>query len=196
MPEITLYTPPNIPYGVKVERALRLKKLPHRVVAPRGPEDYARWSPETGLLPALAIDAQRFHDSGAILDVLDRRFPAPPLLAADPKLARSQRRLEQWVEAAFTFYWIHYLRATAEPGDAVLRADKKLAGEFSQRLDDLVNLLGGRPYFYSDTPGRADLAVYSFLARIADAVGADASAQVQERRALREHLARVEAATA
>ncbi len=196
MPEITLYTPPDIPFGTKVERALNLKKLPFRVVAPQGPEDFQRWSPETGLLPVLQIDDERHHDSGHILDVLDREFPEPPLLSADPKVARSQRRLEQWVEAAFTFYWMHYLRAVADPETQVPAwGPANLAGEYSRRLDDLVNFLGGRPFFYSETISRADLAVYAFLARMADAVGHAAQQEVNRRGALRRHLERVESAT-
>lgn len=196
MPEITLYTPPDIPFGTKVERALILKKLPFRVVAPQGTEDFQRWSPETGLLPVLQIDDERHHDSGHILDVLDRKFPEPPLLSTDPKVARSQRRLEQWVEAAFTFYWMHYLRAVADPEARVPAwGPANLAGEYSRRLDDLVNFLGGRPFFYSETLSRADLAVYAFLARLADAVGRAAQQEVDRRGALRRHLERVESAT-
>ncbi len=195
MSEITLYTPPGIPYGIKVELALRLKKLPYRVIEPQGAEDYARWNPETGLLPVVEIEGERFHDSGAILDVLDQKFPEPPLLSPDPQTARLQRRLEQWVEAALAFYWIHYLRAVSDPEARNPKPASNLAGEYSQRLDDLVNFLGGRPFFYSDTPGRADLAVYSFLNRISDAVGTLATAEVVRRGMLRRHMARVKTAT-
>ena len=194
---VILYTPRGIPYGRKVESALALKKLPYRVVEPQRPEDYERWSPETGLLPAIELEGERFWDSSYILDLLDRRFPEPPLLSPDPRAARSQRRLEQWAEAAFTFYWIHHLSAIADGGaiDASY-ASADLAGELQQRLDDLVNFLGGRPYFYADQPSRADLAVHSFLAGIAAAIGTEAADQVIDRPALKEHLDRIGALTA
>ncbi len=103
MPTITLYGPPNIPFTTKVRSALGLKKLEHTWVEPQTPEDYRRWSRKTGKLPVLQIDDDWIEDSGRILDALDERFPNPPLLSVDPKAARSQRRLEEWAEAAFPF---------------------------------------------------------------------------------------------
>jgi len=110
MPEITLYGPATIPFTRKVMAALALKGLRHRLVEPEGPEDYKRWSPETGLLPVLDVDGRRIQDSGRILDFLDAEFPEPPLLAAEAKVASSQRRLETWVEETLTFYWMNSLR--------------------------------------------------------------------------------------
>ncbi len=194
MPTITLYGPPNIPYLTKVRSALGLKKLEHQWLVPQSQEDYLRWSPKTGQLPMLQIDDDWIEDSTRILDALDERFPNPPLLSEDPKAARSQRHLEQWVEAAFTFYWIHYLREIADTGVAA-PGTQGMAGEFAQRLDDLVNFLGGRPFFYADVPGRADLAVHSFLAGIGSAAGEEVEGEVDARPALREFLDRVEQAT-
>jgi glutathione S-transferase len=72
--------------------------------------------------------------------------------------------------------------------------EEGLGKEFSQRLDDLVNFLGRRPFFYSDRVGRADLAVYSFLHNIPGAAGPRVAAAVERRRPLVELMARVEAA--
>ena len=110
MAQITLYGPREVPFVLKVELALVLKKLDFALEVPRGPEDYKRWSPETGLLPVIDVDGTRVHDSSAILDFLDERFPEPPLLSSDPKLASSQRTLETWAEQTFTFYWMTHLR--------------------------------------------------------------------------------------
>ncbi len=194
MASITLYGPPTIPYLTKVRSALGLKKLEYAWVKPRSQEDYRRWSPKTGQLPVIEIDGEWIEDSSRILDALDERFPNPPLLSADPKAAKSQRRLEQWVEAAFTFYWIHYLRAIADTGEAP-PGSGGMADEFARRLDDLVNFLGGRPFFYSDEPSRADLAVHSFLAGIGFAVGEAVASEVNARPALRDLLERVKQAT-
>jgi glutathione S-transferase len=214
MPRITLYGPIGAPFVTKVRGALALKKLPFELVEPRGPEDYKRWSPETGLLPVIDVDERRVPDSGRILDFLDVRFPEPPLVAGDPKVADSQRRLERWVEEAFMFYWVHYLRALVERGEGVaepeaggrrrrglLRRGKRptassaLGIEFAQRLDDVVNFLGDRPFFYADRVSRADLAVYSFLRRLPEIVGQPLTADLAERPELAEHLLRVEQAT-
>jgi glutathione S-transferase len=217
MAQIKLYGPREAPFVLKVELALVLKKLDFTLEEPQSPEDYRRWSPETGLLPVIDVDGTRVHDSSAILDFLEERFPDPPLLSNDPKLASSQRRLESWAEETFTFYWLSYLRervrsdeAAAENSSdpprtgprsrlsrrkktATLNAEEGLGKEFGQRLDDLVNFLGRRPFFYSDRVGRADLAVYSFLNYIPGTAG-PVVALLESRQPLVDLMARVEAA--
>jgi glutathione S-transferase len=216
MAQITLYGPRQAPFVLKVELALVLKKLEFSVEVPRGPEDYRRWSPETGLLPVIDVDGTRVHDSSAILDYLDERFPEPPLLSSDPKVASSQRRLESWTEETFVFYWMNYLRGLVRADEAreeagpprtgsrsrlsrrkkapAVNFEKGLGKEFGQRLDDLVNFLGGRPFFYSDRVSRADLAVYAFMHNIPSAAGPVVAAAVESRQALVDLMARVEAA--
>jgi glutathione S-transferase len=218
MAQITLYGPRQAPFVLKVEFALALKKLEFDLVLPSGPEDYRRWNPETGLLPVIDVDGTRVHDSSAILDYLDDRFPEPPLQSADPKVASSQRRLESWAEQTFVFYWMNHLRtlvrteetAGGEPASPPRagprsrlslrrkapfpRLDDGLGKEFGQRLDDLVNFLGRRPFFYSDRVSRADLAVYSFLHNMPAAAGPEVAAAVESREPLVALMARVETA--
>jgi glutathione S-transferase len=215
MAQITLYGPRAAPFVVKVEFALLLKKLEFTLVEPQGPEDYRRWSPETGLLPVIDVDGTRVHDSSAILDYLDQRFPEPPLVSSDPKLASSQRRLESWAEETLTFYWLNYLRALVREDEAaagessdssprsllsrrkkspVVNFEEGLGKEFGQRLDDLVNFLGSRPFFYSDRVGRADLAVYSLLHDVPGVAGKVVAAAVEARPVLVDLLQRVEGA--
>ena len=217
MAQITLYGPREAPFVLKFELALGLKKLDFTQEVPSGPEDYKRWSPETGLLPVIDVDGTRVHDSSAILDFLDERFPEPPLVSSDPKAASSQRTLESWAEETFFFYWMSYLRTlvrgdeeVAVEGSAAPRAGPRsrlsrrkkaptlnlaegLGKEFGQRLDDLVNFLGSRPFFYSDRVSRADLAVYSFLNYIPETAG-PVKAIVHSRQPLVDLMARVEAA--
>ena len=66
-----------------VVRPLRSDHVPTVEVEPTSPEDYRRLSPETGLLPLLALESERIPDSAAILDFLDERFPDPPLVSGD-----------------------------------------------------------------------------------------------------------------
>jgi glutathione S-transferase len=192
MAAITLYGPPEAPFTMKVKGALAFKKLEYENVEPTSPDDYRAWSP-TGLLPALDHDGARIPDSGAILDYLDERFPEPPLLSEDPKTASQQLRLEVWVEASFMFYWRNYLKALVEGGDTKRARKSPLADEFSQRLDDLANFLGDRPFYYADRLSRADLAVYSFLRPLGLALGRDIESALATRDALAAHLHRVEA---
>lgn len=191
MPRIIVYGPADIPFVSKVRGGLTLKKLDYELVEPTSQDDYRRWNPETGLLPVMDLDGERVPDSSRILDVLDERFPEPPLVAADAMAAQAQRRLEQWVEAAFMFYWIHYLRrlVNAEEGGPPPRPG--LAREFPQRLDDLVLFLGDRPYFHGAEPSRADLAVYGFLRGIGRAVGSEVENQVTARGPLEAHRQRM-----
>jgi len=222
---VVVYGPRDAPFTKKVLGALALKGVDHELRQPGGPEDYRRWSPETGLLPAADIEGERVADSGRILDALDRCFPDPPLLAEDSVAAAAQRRLERWVEETFFYYWQRWLRerverqaqlegrSEAEAGASALqrtlarlglsareiatsRSDVAMGQEFETRLDDLVNFLGGRPYFYGERIGRADLAVHSFLTSDPVRTLRSVSAAVSGRRPLVDHVARVEAAVA
>jgi glutathione S-transferase len=191
MSGITLYGPAEAPFTVKVERALQLKGVEYLLVAPESPEDYRRWNPETGLLPLLDRDGERVHDSTRILEWLDERYPNPPLLSSDPKLAEAQRRLEEWCDETFFFYWLRWQRvreaeesrpprrfglfawarelAQGQGPSRPRRRDGlsvevgELVDQLARRCDDLVNMLAGRDFFYGDRPSMADLAVYAML---------------------------------
>lgn len=196
MSAIVLYGPAIAPYTEKVVRGLGLKKLPFELREPQGPEDYKRWSPETGLLPVIEIDGERIHDSTQILLALDERFPEPPLLSSDPSVASRQRALEDWVDESFIWYWNQWRRMRQEQAEyAARRADWRfswlqprtwfeslreqidlpvpdpnrerfLRTELAHRMDDLVQWLSTRPFFYADAPSMADLAVYAMLLRV------------------------------
>ena len=110
MATIVLYSPRGLPFTEKVGRALRWKQLPFSLVEPKSPEDYRRFSPKTGLLPVLAVDGESVPDSAAILDHLDERFPDPPLLSADARVAREQRQLERWFDETFPYYILRWVQ--------------------------------------------------------------------------------------
>jgi glutathione S-transferase len=221
-PRIVLYGPRITPYTEKVWRALRLKRLAFELVEPTSPDDFRRWSPRTGLLPVLELDGQRVADSIAILDLLDARFPEPPLLAADPRAARDQRRLEQWVGETFVYHMFRWLRGRVgrEPAPASQEApqgmlvrlgligpDGKVKPEFfdtsagglgkgfEHSMDELVRFLGTKPFFFADRISRADLAVVGFTVGISQNRYAGSHPLLEARPALMAHLARVEAAT-
>ena len=191
MSGITLYGPAEAPFTVKVERALQLKGVEYLLVAPESQADYRRWNPETGLLPVLDRDGERVHDSTRILEWLDERYPNPPLLSSDPKLAEAQRRLEEWCDETFFFYWLRWQRVreaeesrpprrfgllawaqelAGGKGPSRPRRRDGLSGEvgelvdqLARRCDDLIYMLAGRDFFYGSRPSMADLAVYAML---------------------------------
>lgn len=197
--EIILYGPREAPYTEKVRRALVLKGLRFELREPASAEDYAKWSPETGLLPVVTIDGQLTSDSTAILERLDHQYPDPPLLSRDPTVASQQRQLEDWADESFLWYFMKWLNfrgehAIAPAIDNIRATNRQFADEqkrpfgrlrrfaawlraggtwerpetallrsLSDRLGDLVNFLGSRPFFYSERVSMADLAVYGML---------------------------------
>jgi glutathione S-transferase len=229
-PRLVLYGPRLTPYTIKVQRALVLKKLPHELVEPTRQEDYRRWSPETGLLPVLSVAEpggaeRRIQDSTKILDFLEERFPEPPLLSADPRVAREQRGLETWITQTFDFYIMRWIRTrvaaaggrAAAPEaegpmgpmarlgligpDGQLRpevydtTDGGPGPEFARRLDDLAQLLGPRPFFFADRPSRADLTVLGSLYGMYRDVYPGARELLEQRPALIAFVERTLAAT-
>jgi glutathione S-transferase len=189
-PRITLYGPALTPYTIKVVRALHWKRLAFTLEEPQHADDYRRWSPKNGLLPVIDVDGTRVQDSAAILDLLDARFPDPPLLSSDPKLAREQRRLEDWVSETFFHHLFRWVRSRLPTAPAPALAGEGLGPmmrlgligpngqvrpevfdtsgggpgpEFAGAVDELAKLLGRRPFFFADQLSRADLAAFASL---------------------------------
>ncbi|HEX5065513.1 MAG TPA: glutathione S-transferase family protein [Myxococcota bacterium] len=123
---ITLYGPARTPYTEKVRRALLYKGLEFELVEPTSAEDYKRWSPKTGQLPALDLNGEHVPDSTEILLRLDQVYPEPPLLSPDPTVAAQQRQLEEWADESFLWYFMKYRRQAM--GEDVA-AQPPLAGE-------------------------------------------------------------------
>jgi len=225
MSRIVLYGPAIAPYTEKVVRGLGLKKLDFELQEPQSDEDYKRWSPETGLLPVADIDGQRIADSTQILLALDEQFPEPPLLSRDPSIAARQRRLEDWADESFFWYWAQWRRMRDEQAEYAARRaayrfswlqprswfeslreqidapapdpgrERFLLSELDRRMDDLVGWLATRSFFYSDEPSMADLAVYAMLLRIRGGTFGGAQDRLAGRPTLVGFMRRVEEAT-
>ncbi|MBW2269757.1 MAG: glutathione S-transferase family protein [Deltaproteobacteria bacterium] len=184
MPQIDLYGPADTPYTVKCLSGLRLKGLPFTLHEPSGPEDYKRWNPKTGLLPAMRVDGELVIDSTDILLRIDQIQPDPPLLSRDPQVAEQQLSLEDWADESFLYYFQRWMQLVAEQpepkkrrGPRALRAlgawlaaggtwerpQAALLRGIDDRLADLVNFLGSRRFFYADQVSIADLGVYAML---------------------------------
>ncbi len=67
--------------------------------------------------------------------------------------------------------------------------------ELAARLDDLVALLGGRPFFFAERPSAGDLAVYGQLHVLRSGPTPEAARLLEERAALVEWSKRLEQAT-
>jgi glutathione S-transferase len=217
VPKITLYGLARVPFTEKCRRALVLKGLAFELREPSGPEDFQRWSPETGLLPVMTIDDERVSDSTNILLRLEELCPDPPLLSPDPVVAAQQRQLEDWADESFLWYYQEWLRAGAEAGSAPpasgargrlrrlgarLRAraereppQSELLRGIGDRFGDLENFLGARPFFYADRVSMADLTVYAMLRSMQMDEITGAARLLAERPALLAFMRRVEQAT-
>jgi glutathione S-transferase len=219
--QITLYGSSLTPYTIKVERALHWKGLPFTLEEPKSAEDYRRWSPQNGLLPVIELDGARVQDSAAILDLLEQRFPEPTLLSSDPKVAREQRQLEQWVGETFFYHLFRWVRSrvadVAEPQagealgpmmrlgligpngklrDEVFDASRGGAGpDFDGALIELSKLLGARSFYFADRLSRADLAVFAALHGLVHDRYPGGARLLRGHPTLWRHSERVEAAT-
>jgi glutathione S-transferase len=222
---ITLYGAARVPYTEKVRRALLYKGLDFQLHEPTSVDDYQRWNPKSGMLPVLEVGGELIEDSTQILIALDARFPDPPLLAPDPMVASQQRQLEDWADESFLWYWMKYRRMlgadTPLPikgeGPELPRAKRSslvrrvgawlraggtwerpitgLQRELGQRLDDLVNFLGARPFFYSERLSMADLGVYGMLFTMRRDSIPGSARLLADRPSLVAFMARVEEAT-
>jgi glutathione S-transferase len=73
--------------------------------------------------------------------------------------------------------------------------EETLGREFGARLDDLLRMLGARPFFYDERPSVADLAVFGQLTSARSEVAPETRRALEERPRLVEYMKRVEQAT-
>jgi glutathione S-transferase len=121
---ITLYQLSTSPFTEKVRRALVYKGLEFEVQeverATVAGGRYAKVSP-TGKFPAIEHEGQSIWDSTDILHHLERAFPEPRLIPADPREAALAHVLEDWADESLYFYemtmrlaWPHNLEAALD----------------------------------------------------------------------------------
>jgi maleylpyruvate isomerase len=100
MPELTLYSYWRSSSSHRVRIALALKGLEYRYVGinlladEQSSQEHKARSP-TGYVPCLVIDGVAYVESVAILELLDERFPSPPLY---PKDSHARARVRALVE--------------------------------------------------------------------------------------------------
>lgn len=212
---IRLYSQTMNPFSEKVARALALKRLAHERVEVNDPSEIQRLSPVTRRLPVLEIDGEQRAESPQILDWLEERYPEPSLYSRDPQTRQAQRRLAEWSDTSFAWYWDRWRAARfPRPGDekppaagllAKLRGslgqrppsrvelrELEVTDEMSHRLDDLIGFLGNRPFFHADEPSAADLSVCGMLSVIAFGPMVAGTNLLQQRPQLVRYMERVE----
>jgi maleylacetoacetate isomerase len=166
MPELTLYNYWRSSSSHRVRIALALKGLPYRYSVVNllkeehtSAEHKAR-SP-TGFVPCLAIDGVAYVESIAILELLEERFPSPPLYPKDAHGRARVRALVEIVNAGTQPLQNRsvtlFLPQDAETQDRWLQhwVGRGLASFEAAMANNEAEGVRGR-YAYGDTPGAAD----------------------------------------
>jgi len=102
---ITLYQFAASPFCDKIRRVLRYKEIPFTIYEwPLAEVPLIREKNPTGKLPMLDIDGTLIPDSTNIALEIERRFPTPALVPADPVQRAQVLILEDWADESLYFY--------------------------------------------------------------------------------------------
>jgi glutathione S-transferase len=90
------------PFCVKVQRAMRYKRIPFDVINATSPRQVRKLNPR-GKLPVMVDDGVKLADSSDIIRHLETRHPAPRLYPQDPRTRATALMLEDWADESL--YW-------------------------------------------------------------------------------------------
>lgn len=153
---ITLIDADRCPYCARVRIVLAEKRVPYETVA-IDLSNRPAWLYEKnplGKVPVLEEDGFCLPESAVIMELLEERFPEPPLLPVEAA-ERALARLAVW-------------RFDAEFGDdyyAARRGEDGGRERFEVRLAALDGRLAERPYLAGADYGLADIAWFPWLPR-------------------------------
>lgn len=149
--------------GWRVRIALHYKQISFRYV-PRSTmsaDEYHRINPQ-GLLPALEVDGRVIPQSNAILELLEERHPAPPLLPVDSVDRACVRAFAQYI--ACDLHPLSVGRVRRELQERFCGDEAAIAGWLQhwnvQGLQVLETMLASgpeTPFCFGHTPTFADL---------------------------------------
>lgn len=161
-----LYGVPRSPFAARVQAAIRLKGLDIPMVPP--PEAGLK-SPQflalnpMGRIPVLVLDdGQALPESEIIVDYLEQRFPAPPLLPAEP-LARARARLAARVAELYVMGPILGLFGCLAPDRRGSDEAGRLFGQLEAGLSHLEACARPAAYAAGGQPTLADCALVPIL---------------------------------
>jgi glutathione S-transferase len=102
--ELLLYDLTDSPFCLKARICLHLKAVPfRRVTLTLGRLREVRRLNPLGKVPVLVHGGETIADSSAIARHLERHWPAPPLLPADPVARAYCALVEEWADEALSF---------------------------------------------------------------------------------------------
>ncbi len=159
-----LYSMERNSAGWRVRIALALKGIEYDYIStrslPKG--EYQRVNPQ-GLMPALEIDGQLIAQSAAILELIEKLHPTPPLLPADPIARATVRSFSQMI--ACDLHPINNNRVRKYLAGPMGQSEAAI-GDWYQHwsavaLEALEEMLRRRPrpstFCFGETPSFADL---------------------------------------
>jgi glutathione S-transferase len=168
-----LYEHPLSSYAQKVKIALREKglafeaEIPSALGSGKADGEFAAASPRNEV-PALIDGDARIFDSTIILEYLEDKFPAPPLLPRDPAARARARMIEEVCDTLYEainwglseIRW--FRRAEGEQAERMKDAAARQTAELQAWLGDK---LGSGAWFNGATFGWADLSVAPYVNR-------------------------------
>lgn len=168
---ITLYEHPLSPYAQKVKIALREKGVAFQLALPGGlgaggaAGEFVAASPRAEV-PALVDDGFAIFDSTVILEYVEDKWPAPPLLPAGAAERARVRMLEEVMDTHFeAINWalgeINWFRRAEGPLAETLKA--RAAEQTHSFFAWLERQLDGRDWFNGAAFGWGDLCVVPYL---------------------------------
>jgi RNA polymerase-associated protein len=164
---ITLYDADRCPYCARVRIVLAEKGVPYETVV-IDLSDRPSWLYEknpAGRVPVLEEDGFCLPESAVIMELIEERFPDPPLFSLEPA-ERALARLAIW-RFEGDFGHSYYAARRGEEG-----AEARLAA----RLADLEARLVERPYLAGASYSLADIAWFPWLPRAEAQLGLDLGA--------------------
>jgi RNA polymerase-associated protein len=158
---LRLIDAPRCPYCARVRIVLAEKGVAHETVVV-DLDDRPAWLYElnpVGRVPVLEEDGWALPESAVINELLEERYPEPPLLPSDPA-ARAAARLAIFRYEDFT-----------RPYYALRRRQEGAELAFGDALAALDATLAGTPYLTGAAFGLADAAYVPWVIRARDLLG-------------------------
>lgn len=158
---LRLIDAPRCPYCARVRIVLAEKGVPYETVV-IDLDDRPAWLYElnpVGRVPVLDEDGWALPESAVINELIEERYPEPPLLPADPA-ARAAARLAIFRYEDFT-----------RPYYALRRGQEGAEVAFADALAALDATLAGTPYLTGAAFGLADAAYVPWVIRARDLLG-------------------------
>ena len=155
----------RIPFSTNVERVALVAAhkgldLEHVWIDPADRAEVVRVSSQE-LVPVLEHDGLVLTDSPVILEHLERAFPEPPLLPADPARRAEIRVFCDWFNRVWkrppNLYFVEEERAEPDP-----KRLEELGGRITASLPLFEDLLSGRDFLFGEL-SLADVTAFPFL---------------------------------